>query len=64
MPKTAKEIEKILLDNGWVLYAQSGSHRQYIHPNKPGKITVPFHGNKDIKIGTEKAILKAAGIKR
>ncbi|MCD7812741.1 MAG: type II toxin-antitoxin system HicA family toxin [Lachnospiraceae bacterium] len=40
----AREIEKILLQNGWYVKNQKGSHRMYIHPARPGKITVPVHG--------------------
>ena len=38
-----KEIEKRLLADGWVLKSQRGSHRQYVHPVKPGKVTLPNH---------------------
>lgn len=34
---TAKEIEKIILKDGWYFVRQIGSHRQYKHPTKPGK---------------------------
>ena len=37
-----KEIEKILRKDGWRLYSQSGSHCQYTHPDKPGRVTVPI----------------------
>jgi predicted RNA binding protein YcfA (HicA-like mRNA interferase family) len=38
-----------------------GSHHQYKHPTKPGKVTVP-HPRKDLPIGTARSILKQAGI--
>ncbi len=44
----ATEIVKILKENGWYFKEQKGSHQQFIHPVKPGKVTVPFHGTKDI----------------
>lgn len=62
MPKKPKEMEKIILADGWILKSQTGSHRQYIHPSKPGKVTIPFHGG-DILKGTENSILKQAGLK-
>lgn len=62
MPKKAVEMERIILADGWMLKNQVGSHRHYIHPNKPGKVTIPFHG-KDIPKGTENSILKQAGLK-
>ncbi len=62
MPKTAKEMEKIILRDGWVCIGSVGSHRQYRHPKKPGKVTIPFHGG-DLSIITEKSIRKQAGLK-
>lgn len=58
----AIEIEKIILKDGWVLKTQKGSHRQYVHPNKPGKVTIPFHKG-DLDKGTANSILKQAGLK-
>lgn len=60
--KKPREIEKILLADGWIFKSQEGSHRHYSHPTKPGKVTIPFHC-KDIPKGTENSILKQAGLK-
>lgn len=38
-----KELEKILLKDGWFLIDIKGSHYQYKHKNKKGKITIPMH---------------------
>ena len=62
MPKTARQMEKIILEDGWVLIRQVGSHRQYRHPTKEGRVTIPFHA-KDLTIKVEKSILKQAGLK-
>lgn len=59
----AKEMIKILEADGWELKNQNGSHKHYIHPTKKGKIQIPDHGKKDIKIKTAKEILKRAGLK-
>jgi predicted RNA binding protein YcfA (HicA-like mRNA interferase family) len=50
------------LADGWVFKSQEGSHRQYVHPTKPGKVTIPFHSG-DLTRKTENAILKQAGLK-
>lgn len=42
MPKKPRELEKIILADGWMLKNQQGSHRHYIHPSKPGKVTIPL----------------------
>ena len=62
MPKKPLEMEKLILDDGWILKTQIGSHRQYVHPNKAGKVTIPFH-SKDLPKGTEHSIMKQAGLK-
>lgn len=46
MPMSSKDIEKLILADGWVLKQQNGSHRQYVHPTKNGKVTIPFHNKK------------------
>ena len=62
MPKQPIEMERIILADGWIFKTQVGSHRQYIHPTKTGKVTIPFHC-KDLPKGTEHSILKQAGLK-
>lgn len=53
MPLKPREMEKIILADGWIFKSQEGSHRHYVHPTKPGKVTIPFHA-KDLPKGTEK----------
>jgi len=62
MPMTSKDMERLILADGWVLKNIVGSHRHYVHPTKTGKVTIPFH-SKDLKRGTELSILKQAGLK-
>ena len=63
MPKTPKEMERIIMADGWYEVSQNGSHRHYKHPTKPGKVTIPFH-SRDLAKGTENKILKLAQIKK
>lgn len=55
------EIERKLLNDGWHQVKQKGSHHQYRHPRKPGKVTIPEHGG-DLHRDTVKSILKQAGL--
>lgn len=55
-----KEIIKILKQDGWTIKNQRGSHIQFVHADKVGKVTVPNH-NTDLPIGTVKNIFKQAG---
>lgn len=59
---TAKELIKQLKADGWVEVDTRGSHIQYKHPTKSGKVTVPFHSG-DLPRGTLNSILKQAGLK-
>ena len=58
---TAKNAEKILLADGWYMVKQVGSHRQYKHPTKKGKVTIPFHKG-DLDKGTAISIFNQANI--
>ena len=55
-------IKRIEID-GWRLRNTEGSHRQYAHPQKPGKVTIAGHPSVDIPTGTLRGILKQAGLK-
>lgn len=57
-----REVEKMILQDGWREVGQVGSHHQYKHPIKPGKVTIPEHKGKDINQTVVKSILKQAGL--
>jgi predicted RNA binding protein YcfA (HicA-like mRNA interferase family) len=57
-----RELIDVLVNDGWIKVAQRGSHRQFKHRIKPGKVTVPGHLSAEIPKGTLKSILKQAGI--
>ncbi len=58
-----KEILKILEKDGWFLVAQRGSHRQFKHNIKKGRVTVAGKPSDDIDKGTLNSILKQAQLK-
>ena len=61
---TFRQIEKIIKADGWYrIKSNSGSHMQYKHPTKTGKVTIAYHGNDTIPLGTISRILKQAGLK-
>jgi predicted RNA binding protein YcfA (HicA-like mRNA interferase family) len=59
---TSREIIRLIERDGWFEVAQAGSHKQFKHATKPGRLTVP-HPKKEIPIGTLKSIEKQAGLK-
>jgi predicted RNA binding protein YcfA (HicA-like mRNA interferase family) len=58
------EILRILHRDGWYLVATRGSHRQFKHPAKPGRVTVPGKPSDDLPPGLLNSILKQSGLKR
>lgn len=62
MPLTPREIIKLLEQNGFEYVRANGSHRLYRNPVTGKSTIVPFH-NKTLKPGTERNILKQAGLK-
>ncbi len=58
------EVLRLLHDDGWFLVATRGSHRQFKHLVKPGRVTVPGKPGDDLAPGTLNSILKQAGLRR
>lgn len=58
-----RDVLKLLKDDGWYLVATEGSHRQFKHPTKTGRVTVPGKPNDDLAKGTLNSILRQSGIK-
>jgi predicted RNA binding protein YcfA (HicA-like mRNA interferase family) len=57
------EILARLKDDGWYLVATRGSHRQFKHPEKPGRVTVSGKPSDGVAPGTKNSIFKQAGWK-
>jgi len=57
----SREIIKRIKADGWFEVAQKGSHRQFKHPTKKGRVTVP-HPKKDIPKGTRRSIERQSGV--
>jgi len=59
---TAKEVERVLSANGFVLASQKGSHRKWWHPETRVTVIVPEHAGKQLPIGTLRQIMRVSGI--
>jgi predicted RNA binding protein YcfA (HicA-like mRNA interferase family) len=57
---TSRDVIRRLLREGWRLVRSKGSHRQFMHPDRPGLVTVP-HPKKQLPTGTLKSIFRQAG---
>lgn len=57
----SRDIIKKLEKAGWVEVRQSGSHKQFRHPERAGTVTVP-HPKAEMAIGTIRSIEKQSGV--
>lgn len=58
------EVLRLLRDDGWYLVTTKGSHRQFKHPAKSGRVTVAGKPGDDVAQGTLNSILKQANLKQ
>jgi len=58
-----REIIKMIETDGWYLVTTKGSHRQFKHPVKAGRITIAGHLTEDLAPGTMNSIFKQAQFK-
>ena len=58
-----RDIIKMIEADGWYLVVTKGSHRQYKHPTKLGRVTIAGHLNDDLAPGTITSIFKQAKLK-
>jgi len=59
-----RDVIALIEHDGWYLVRVEGSHRQFKHPTKPGRVTVAGHPRVDVPTGTLKNIWKQAQIGR
>ena len=57
------ELIRLLKEDGWFVFRQSGSHLIMKHQEKNGQIVVPYHGSSEVGNGLKNKILKDAGLK-
>lgn len=58
-----RDIIRLVEKDGWFLVTIKGSHRQFRHPAKPGRVTIAGHLGHDLAPGTLNSVLKQAGLK-
>ncbi len=59
-----REVIRLLEAAGWRLVVTEGDHRQFKHPQKPGRVTVSGHLGDDMPKGTLASVKRQAGLKR
>jgi len=58
-----REVIRLLEADGWGLVVTEGSHRQFKHPGKPGRVTVSGHPGDDMPKSTLASVMRQAGLK-
>jgi len=61
-PVSGKQFCKALERNGWILLRINASHHIYGRPDVPVILPVPVHGNRDLATGTQRALMRLAGL--
>ncbi len=59
---SGKKLCKIVEKKGWILRKITGSHHIYENPHQDKIVSIPVHQNRDLKIGTLKALMKIADL--
>jgi predicted RNA binding protein YcfA (HicA-like mRNA interferase family) len=59
-----REIIRLVEEDGRRIVTQRGSHRQYEHPSRPGKVTIAGRPGADVPVGTAANILRQAGLRK
>ena len=57
----SRHIIRAIQKAGWVHVGTKGSHWQFTHPERPGRVTVP-HPKRDLPIGTIRSIERQSGV--
>jgi predicted RNA binding protein YcfA (HicA-like mRNA interferase family) len=58
-----RHVVRLIEQDGWFLVATRGSHWQYKHPTKPGRVTIAGKPSDDMAPGTLNSVLKQAQLK-
>ncbi len=58
-----QDVIKLIEADGWYLIVTKGSHRQYKHPQKTGRVTIAGHPSAEMAPGTLNSVLKQAQLK-
>ena len=62
-PRESARVIRLLQSDGWGLVSTEGSHRQFKHPTKPGRVTVSGSLGDDMPKGTLASVKRQAGLK-
>jgi predicted RNA binding protein YcfA (HicA-like mRNA interferase family) len=59
-----RDVIRLIEAEGWQIVVTEGSHRQFKHAKKSGRVTVSGHPGDDMPKGTLASVLRQAGLKK
>ena len=59
---SGKRLAGLVAQRGWRLSRSRGSHRVFIKEGRPERLVIPVHGNRPLKVGLLRALMKLAGL--
>ena len=59
-----RDVVRMVEADGWYRVVTEGSHRQYKHPTKPGRVTISGHPEDEMPKGTLASVMRQAGVRR
>ena len=59
-----RDVINLIEEDGWFLVATRGSHRQYKHMSKAGRVTIAGHPGDDVSLGTLNSMRKQAQLEK
>jgi predicted RNA binding protein YcfA (HicA-like mRNA interferase family) len=62
VPRKVAEMIRIVEADGWYQVGQTGSHRQFKHPTKLGRVTIAGKPSADVHPRTARSVLRQAGL--
>jgi predicted RNA binding protein YcfA (HicA-like mRNA interferase family) len=59
---SGRDFARLVERHGWTLLRVNGSHHIYGRPGSVVRLSIPIHGNKSLKTGLLRHLVKMAGI--
>lgn len=59
---SGRQFARLLEQRGWTLMRVQGSHYVYARPGRSERVSVPIHGNRPLKVGLLRHLMKLADI--
>jgi len=59
---SGRELAKVVQERGWQLARIHGSHHIFTMPNRRERLVIPLHGNRPLKTGLLRSLMRIAGL--